>query len=434
MKIEEFFPVGFFKCEMEKKFINLNKICDGIINCEKGNDEIFCPEKIIQCPDICKCQFESEIYCELENHDYFHLDKLPKYGIIQRIELIKIKKNILKSYKSNNLIFLKLENCKIKDFSNHFFTPNLIYLNLTKNLLTSLTKIWKNETSNPNLLQIFDISYNPLQNFSFISKFQYLHELYASNTKVNFLDKKSIGLLKYLKILILKECFIKKIDKNLVSLKNVEKIDITKTTLPFAEINEFVSNLKKIEIFKSEYFSICCNLWKNVKTIKICSPSTSIFKTCSDLIGSKILKVIIWIFGILSVFQNLAAIFVYSRKTNLKISFFPLCLTFSDLGIGIYLVCLSIKDLEYSGNFFKYENIWIKSGFCTFLGLMMNFSLMNSSLSVVFISMQKYLAIKFPMNQLTSLNRILFILIFYVFLSLFLAILPYFLYEVKYFF
>lgn len=37
-----FKPEGFFKCKNELKYLNISSICDGIINCRYGNDEIFC--------------------------------------------------------------------------------------------------------------------------------------------------------------------------------------------------------------------------------------------------------------------------------------------------------------------------------------------------------------------------------------------------------
>lgn len=381
----------------------------------------------MKCPDFCSCKYELKITCNLKNVKNFDIKILEKEE--KNIKIIEIKnvENILNIFSSKNLLILKIIETKIENVLNNFLIPNVGFLNLTKNLIKKLEVV--NRKSK--ILQILDISYNPLENLNYIENFEYLNYLDASYTKIKNLGKNLIKNLLKLNILILKGCIFNEINDDIFKLNEPKKIDLRNSILPYKKIKNFIKNIKKIEIFKSDYFSLCCYFNKNIKSIKKCYPSFSIFKTCNDLISSNILKGIIWIFGFLCIIQNLLIIFLNIKKSNLKTSAFSLSLSFSDLAIGIYLISISIKNLIFQGEFFNYEEIWIQSKFCYFLGFLMNFSILNSSISIFFMSLQKYLVIKFPLKQtIFSLNKIFFIILIYMFISFLLAILPSFLYQV----
>lgn len=424
--LENLNAIGFFKCENEEKFIDLDKICDDVINCKYGNDELFCIDEELECPEHCSCRFQYEAICQSKTLlKFFDVEKFSekKLKFIEMNE-IKILKNKFFSYQ---ILHLKIINSRKISIKEHFFTPNLVYLNVTRNSLSSLANSLERNYA---LLQYLDISNNPIGEMAIISNFFAVRFIDASYTNLKSINKKIFGSLKYLTKLILKGCLFKTIGNNIFYLSDLREVDIRQTILPVKKISYFVKNLKKLVSFKSDYFSLCCNLLKNVETIKECSPSTSIFKTCTDLIGSIILRVIIWIFGIFTILQNGFALYINLTKGNFITSCFSGSLSMSDFGIGIYLICISIQSVNYQGEFFKYEDIWTKSLFCTFLGCFMNFSLLNSSLSIFLISLQKYIAIKYPMNQLLTKKKILLIAISGVCICIGLAILPMILYEV----
>lgn len=374
----------------------------------------------------CRCYNENNIICERKatSPNIFELNTLH----VDNIRYMDLKNfdKITGVYRNTYLVYLKVENCKITNVKKIFSTPNLVYLNITKN---KISRLFDYPNSEIYLLQTLDISYNPIKNISFLSRLNNLKVLDISYTKVEKMSSNLKKGLKKLHVLKIRGCDINSVDSNIFLSYELKIFDLSMSNIPPTYRLKLVDRQKKIESFKSKYFSLCCYLWKKIKSVE-CFPSKSIFQSCTDLLGSNFLKFLIWICSFLSILLNSIAIIINVLKTNPTSSIIYLSLSTSDFGVGLYLLSISIANSYYEGKFFEHEEIWTSSSLCLVIGCLMNFSIINSSLSVFSISFQKYLILKYPMENFSSKKKTTIATLIILIISCIFASLPNFLYDV----
>lgn len=374
-------------------------MCDGIINCKHGNDEIFCPDMLLQqkCLDICVCSPNYNVSCSSSIFtSSFNLSRLNDYKMKQ-LSLFNFKNLKLKLY-SKDIVYLLIYNSTYKNFSSIFPLSNLIYLKLIKTNLKTLSEIFYYKKF---LLQYLNISYNPcdsLIGYQFLPNLMYFD---ISYTKIKNLRKEWFENLKYLKLLKMRNLNIKTIDKNFLTENQVEYLDLSSTKYSIINSYRLIKNLKFIKNVKNDYYNLCCFVkYYQKNTFKNCIPEKSLINSCLNILESNISRIILWIYGITGTLSNVISILFRFFCIKRPSHYFSLFMSVGDFLTGIYLILLGSIDISFRGSFFENEYEWKNSFLCFFLSMLMNFSLLFSTSNLFLMTLDKYYSISHPNKKI----------------------------------
>lgn len=402
----------------------MSRVCDGIIDCQYGNDEFFCPKKS-NCPINCICDNLINIQCKFmkERYEIFNWTIDHKIKTLNISGLSKSSKLSLKY--EQYLTKLIIINSFIKEFPLKYFL-NIVYLDLSRNQLESINFITEiNKTLN---IQYLDLSYNKfiINNENVLINLKKLIYLKMNGIVIEKLTKKLLNL-KKLKILQISFTKLFSIDEySFENLLSLEELSLNKTVLQKHLSSNLLKNLKNLKYLHSTSFYFCCLAKKLNKNLKICSPSSSLIKTCSDLIGNFTLRVIIWIMLICGLCGNTFVISIrilYYKPINI----IYLGLHTSDLFFNIYLTIIAIIDQYYKGNYIENDNIWRYSLFCSITGIISNFAIISSNFSLIIITLDRCFVVLYTLQYHKYFYKSVhfaFVTIFVNIISLILSIIP----------
>ncbi|KAJ8304621.1 hypothetical protein KUTeg_018204 [Tegillarca granosa] len=159
------------------------------------------------------------------------------------------------------------------------------------------------------------------------------------------------------------------------------------------------SNLKLIY---SDNFALCCITPKMMPADGCIAPPFDV-SSCTTLIESDILCTFLWIIGILAVVGNIC-VFI-SRIKNEEGLFhdtFSILvgnLSVADSLIGVYLISIGIANEFLRGKYIWKEYGWRNSLHCSALGILSVLSSQVSVLTISFLTVARYLAVKFPFKE-----------------------------------
>lgn len=195
----------------------------------------------------------NELY-EFENLEYLLIEEANIDSIT--VGIIKLSKLKHVRIRSSNLCYVSPELFKL---------DSLVSLNLSSNSLTSLNI----EEGNSNLKQI-DLSYNELQDISFLSKFKGLEQIYCRDCKLTEIPKKIFT--PTLTELLLIENNIKAIPEEIIKAINLKTL-----RLQVNDIRElpnglfYLCNLEHLELWRNQLkaFDKRFRLLKNLKRLDL---------------------------------------------------------------------------------------------------------------------------------------------------------------------
>ncbi|CAK8675570.1 unnamed protein product [Clavelina lepadiformis] len=135
----------------------------------------------------------------------------------------------------------------------------------------------------------------------------------------------------------------------------------------------------------------------------------NIFSSRYQLIANPVLRVLVWIIGLLAIFGNAVVVFGESKqlvKTNRKKGLTSLSanhmlvlnLAVADFLMGIYLIMLGIAGAVYDQRFCANELIWRSSSVCTTMGILVVLSSETSVSTMVLLTAFRLYAILKPFN------------------------------------
>ncbi|XP_053204523.1 G-protein coupled receptor GRL101-like [Panonychus citri] len=152
-------------------------------------------------------------------------------------------------------------------------------------------------------------------------------------------------------------------------------------------------NLKKLT---TDEFRFCC-LARHVKN---CLPEPDEFSSCEDLLSNIILRICIWILGVLSITGNCMVIFwrTSHRLRNSVSSFLIANLALGDLMMGVYLIIIGSVDFTYRGQYFIHDAYWRSSKMCQLAGFISTLSSELSVFTLTVITIDRFLRITFPLK------------------------------------
>ncbi|XP_008821260.1 follicle-stimulating hormone receptor isoform X2 [Nannospalax galili] len=112
-----------------------------------------------------------------------------------------------------------------------------------------------------------------------------------------------------------------------------------------------------------------------------CSPKPDAFNPCEDIMGYKILRVLIWFISILAITGNITVLVILTTSQyKFTVPRFFMCnLAFADLCIGIYLLLIASVDIHTRSQYYNYAIDWQTGAGCDVAGF---FTVFASELSV----------------------------------------------------
>uniref|UniRef100_H2ZG91 G-protein coupled receptors family 1 profile domain-containing protein n=1 Tax=Ciona savignyi TaxID=51511 RepID=H2ZG91_CIOSA len=134
----------------------------------------------------------------------------------------------------------------------------------------------------------------------------------------------------------------------------------------------------------------------------------NVFSSRKELIGSAVFRATTWIFGLAAIVGNTGT-FVYAAKTLSRFSslnpitklnyILLINLSVADGLMGVYLIALGSKGIEYSGNYCRFDKYWRTSSTCSNLG---SLALVSSEATVLILAFLATLRLFSILNPLKT--------------------------------
>ncbi|XP_064082332.1 G-protein coupled receptor GRL101-like [Macrobrachium nipponense] len=388
-------PPGMFKCR-SGPCLEAERQCDGNIDCpETWDDEDFCPFQCSQEVPECRCH-HLEANCSGLN-----LRRFPD-----------IEKNINRFYFADNQLSSTLHAEPVKGYQQAVFPVNLSRNHLRFLNSGTFSSLWR--------LRILILSDNDLAELT-NGAFAGLHTLRnlrldgnqitvikplafyglsslptldLSHQRLREIGHRAFLGLRNLTTLIVSDNDLTSLDEAVFTgLRNLQKLDLTKNQLAILSKKTFQS-LSLLSYLATDEWRWCCL----VDHVETCLPETDQFSSCEDLMSNAVLRVCIWILGLIALFGNAFVIFwrsIYSSGNKVH-SFLIVNLAFADFLMGVYLLIVAVVDLQYRGVYAAYEVSWRSSSLCQVAGFISTFSSELSVFTLTVITVDRFMVIKFP--------------------------------------
>ena len=146
---------------------------------------------------------------------------------------------------------------------------------------------------------------------------------------------------------------------------------------------------------------LCCLAPSPIVT---CQPLPDQFtlSTCDDILSHNVLRIFIWIIGILSTVCNILSIIWHAKNTTKEtriVTVLLINLSVGDLIMGLYLIIITFANIYYAGTLAEYLEIWLRSPICLIATLFISTSGLMSTIILFFITLDRFLHLVFPFSD-----------------------------------
>ena len=388
---------GFYRCRGSKVCLPADHVCDGVFQCPQYDDELLCDKQA--CPDVCQCQglafvctanFSASSYPDLRYLDASGSGMTPS----------ALTRNFL-------LIHLRLSDCRI-DTQSTLELPNLRHLDLSGNELTHINVQQFRSLKN---LRVLVLSGNPLSAVSNTvlseARRMVLETINLSGTNIDGYNGSALASCPNIKTLNLswnvKLTTIT--DEGFQSTPLLENLDVRGSPL-----KDFPSDLLKslfsLKLVYADNYKLCCEaILPEDFDLNNCHAEQDLLASCNDLLKSNVCRVFLWLFASLSILGNVGSfvirLYLGNKGSSLgSFSIFVTNLSIADFIMGVYLAIVGVADQVYRGEYLWYDDQWKQSAVCKIAGFL---SLMSSEVSafiICFITLDRFLALRFPFSRL----------------------------------
>ncbi|KAK3771391.1 hypothetical protein RRG08_050442 [Elysia crispata] len=406
---------GYFKCSSIKHsvFLHPDRVCDGSTDCPDGSDEtgchvtcaegFLCVAGVVVADDYDKSEPLTDLsFVDLRTRmvDFSHINVSSVLPTMSQLEL-------------TYLLDLRLSNCSLR----HVLAPRHRFYRLSKLDLTyNLFRHMSDEASNLKVifsgvrsLQILNLSHNALLE-TFDTKalvscvnLRTLDLAYTALTafpKMEAISTKLMHLnLSHTRIMRLAAFTFHGGRKfwHLVSL------DLRGVHVKEVEPGAF-RGLKVMEEMHSAYFKLCCPQIRGEGIpAHTCHAPNDPLSSCFNLLENRLLRILVWVMGVASLLGNLGVIVtrLASRRTTMRLPYAQLVaqLSVSDFLMGVYLIIIGSKDVQFEGEYVWHDTTWPHSSLCRAAGFLSTLSSEVSSCFILLITVDRYLVIKYPFGQ-----------------------------------
>ncbi|XP_015770385.1 PREDICTED: uncharacterized protein LOC107348826 [Acropora digitifera] len=385
-------------------FPDSSKSQDMVVTVEEGKEVIYIPKTFPTNTTIIlfqgnkiwyieKTSFSGLLklkYLDLSRNNIFRVDDDAFYNTVA-LETLKLDMNFITTLP--NSTFGKLENLQTLDCS----------LNLIREIPSSaLASLFQLTTLSLRSNRISKIGTNA---FNYSRNLMYL---YLQENKLEVLPDECFNGLSRLKILDISNNRIKQLfSKTFAGLSSLEILKMQNNLLSLKNFpfNAFdgLKNLKELYV---DEFILCCYADEAATgTVKCHSPKDE-FSSCFDLMKNRGVQVCVWILGLTALLGNLIVILmrVVAKEDNKVQSVLLTNLAISDLLMGIYLLIIAIKDVQWQGEYFLHDFKWRSGVPCALTGVL---SMVSSEVSVLMLTVlttDRLICVVFPF-KVKRMNR-----------------------------
>ncbi len=205
-------------------------------------------------------------------------------------------------------------------------------------------------------------------------------------------------------------------------LKNVEALDLSYNAISDVLPEAFggLSNLKHINLInnavkkiskaallgvpsltslQSDHFRLCC-LAEQLSP-ENCYPPQDPISSCEDLMNNEVLRVSIWILGMMACVGNIFVVMWRMRSKAVSVPDIIISnLALSDLMMGAYMLIIAGVDLYYKGIFIEFSTMWRESWLCKLAGFLATFSSEASVMFLCVLTVDRFINIMFPFSNM----------------------------------
>ena len=246
-------------------------------------------------------------------------------------------------------------------------------------------------------LEHIDISHNKLTQLgvNVFKGLSNLNELFLQNNTLTQLDYDVVKDTINLDVFNLSTNRLNAIP-NIENLTQLTILDITENLLLWVSGASFSSLSWETNIIVSQHEICECYVpsYVNCGVADKRSP----YLTCDRLLSDRALVVIMWLIGLGALSGNLFVLVWRKKEANISTvnSMFLQNLAASDLLMGIYMLIIACADIYFGENFPMQSESWRSGITCRIAGALSIISSEASVLFVVLISIDRFIAIKFP--------------------------------------
>nr|CAD7432227.1 unnamed protein product [Timema monikensis] len=388
-------PLNSFKCR-NGPCINSSLVCDGNIDClGTWVDEDGCPFSCSNVEPRCECR-DTQINCtglglkvvppDIEEEiTWFHMGSNylnvtlneDSFVMLDRLLYLDLANNSISwipplMFRNQwRLHILNLQHNCIQTLANSSFygLPNLRGLHLQGNSIQALEPMAFYGLSS---LTMLDLSWQRISNVSqgaFVG-LRSLVGLDLSHNSITYLTEGS-----------------------LTGLPQLLSLDLSSNSIKIISSN-VLRSASSLEKLVTDEFRFCCL----ARHVTLCLPPPDEFSSCEDLMSNLVLRVCIWVLGVVATFGNILVIGwrVRFKHTNQVHSFLITNLAIGDLFMGSYLLIIAGVDACYRGVYFIHDSAWRSSDLCHLAGFISTFSSELSVFTLTVITLDRFLVIIFP--------------------------------------
>ena len=385
---------GFYRCRNSPVCVHSDHVCDGVVQCPEQDDELTCG---MACPENCQChghafictgKFPAEHYPELR---YLNADGTG-------MKLQDVSSNKL-------LVHLSLKNCGISNLG-IVDLPNLRNLDLSHNDLTSIVDL---AAANLNNLHTLSVASNALlsQNHDKLTNHSFPNVIHLDFSGLNIQDVSSTSFWSFpnVQYLNLSGNSIHTVSPEAFSgLRQLKVLDLTGN--PMTDFpRDIYRDLHNIQSIAADNYKLCCpNVLPKLSHPVICHAPADEISSCAALLRADIFRVFLVAYSFLALVGNLASFVyrVYSKRgarKQLGFDVFVTHLCVSDFLMGVYLAIIGVADRWYYGSYEWNDRKWKQSVACQLAGFLSLLSSEVSAFTICFITLDRFLAIRFPLKD-----------------------------------
>ena len=296
-----------------------------------------------------------------------------------------------------NLMYLDLEDNVLVTLDTHIFINlhklNMLYL--ADNELVALDHRMFHELIGLRYLYINKNKLSHLEDGTFSNLFP-LERLSIAFNQLTFLSFEVFEDLHRLDLLDLSGNRLQTIPQ-IGHMTLLGKIDLCDNPLTKVTKNMFSNIESTVSIFVDKPEVCICYLNSSDTCFNTIKPSP--YLTCNHLLSLTTLTLFIWIIGCSAIFGNIFVVWWkrFKQRAENKVQSLLLSnLAMSDLLMGIYMIIIASADVYYGQYFPMNAESWRSSSLCRIAGTLAITSSEASVLFVTFISIDRFITIKFP--------------------------------------
>ncbi|RDD36016.1 G-protein coupled receptor GRL101-like protein, partial [Trichoplax sp. H2] len=140
-------------------------------------------------------------------------------------------------------------------------------------------------------------------------------------------------------------------------------------------------------------------------SVIVCRPNPNQFSlsTCYNILAHDLLRVFIWVIGIISVVGNTVSIRWHSQKKSSKklgiVEMLLINLSTADFIMGIYLIIIASANVYYANRYYEIFQEWLRSVPCLTASFCISLSSLMSTFVLFLITLDRYLHLVYPFQN-----------------------------------